>query len=108
MALHMRQELRMSQQLVMTPQLQQAIKLLQLSRPELVDLVRNELLENPMLEEGRELGNSTEEPSSTVELQESVELQDKLSSDGSDQTKVERSEHQGSGGQFNFSLDFKY
>ena len=38
MVLHMRQELRMSQQLVMTPQLQQAIKLLQLSRIELQDL----------------------------------------------------------------------
>ena len=34
MAMEMRQELRLSQQLVMTPQLQQAIKLLQLSRME--------------------------------------------------------------------------
>ncbi len=76
MALQMRQELRMSQQLVMTPQLQQAIKLLQLSRTELVDLVRSELLENPVLEESQELGNSTEEPESTVERQEAVEHQD--------------------------------
>ena len=75
MALHMRQELRMSQQLVMTPQLQQAIKLLQLSRPELVDLVRSELMENPLLEEGQELGNSSEEPESTVEAQDAVEHQ---------------------------------
>ncbi len=35
----------------MTPQLQQAIKLLQLSRLELVDMVQQELLENPLLEE---------------------------------------------------------
>ncbi len=35
----------------MTPQLQQAIKLLQLSRMELVDLVREEMLENPVLED---------------------------------------------------------
>ena len=41
----------MTQQLVMTPQLQQAIKLLQLSRMELVDLVREEMLENPVLED---------------------------------------------------------
>lgn len=75
MVLHMRQELRMSQQLVMTPQLQQAIKLLQLSRIELQDLVRNELLENPLLEESREMGTSNEEPVSSVELQDGVELQ---------------------------------
>ena len=51
MALEIRQQLKMSQQQVMTPQLQQAIKLLQLSRLELVDLVRQELEENPVLEE---------------------------------------------------------
>ncbi|OGR31841.1 MAG: RNA polymerase sigma-54 factor [Desulfuromonadales bacterium GWD2_61_12] len=55
MALEMRQQLKLSQQLVMTPQLQQAIKLLQLSRMELVDLVQQELEENPLLEEGAEL-----------------------------------------------------
>ncbi|GAB6176635.1 RNA polymerase factor sigma-54 [Desulfobaculum senezii] len=51
MALELRQQLKLSQQLVMTPQLQQAIKLLQLSRVELVDMVQQELLENPLLEE---------------------------------------------------------
>ncbi len=60
MALHMRQEQRMSQQLVMTQQLQQAIKLLQLSRVELQDLVQGELLENPMLEEASEAGTDGE------------------------------------------------
>ncbi len=44
-------QLRMSQQLVMTPQLQQAIKLLQLSRLELVDEIRKELDHNPVLVE---------------------------------------------------------
>jgi RNA polymerase sigma-54 factor len=61
MALQMRPDLRMSQQLVMTPQLQQAIKLLQLSRLELTDLVRDELLENPLLEESQELGTGGDE-----------------------------------------------
>lgn len=75
MVLHMRQELRMSQQLVMTPQLQQAIKLLQLSRMELQDLVRNELLENPLLEESQEMGTTNEEPISAVEMQDGVEQQ---------------------------------
>lgn len=51
MALELRQQLKLTQQLVMTPQLQQAIKLLQLSRLELVDNIKQELLENPVLEE---------------------------------------------------------
>lgn len=51
MGLELRQQLKLSQQLVMTPQLQQAIKLLQLSRLELVEAVQTELLENPFLEE---------------------------------------------------------
>ena len=51
MALELRQQLKLSQQLVMTPQLQQAIKLLQLSRLELMETVQQELLENPLLEE---------------------------------------------------------
>src|SRR2546423_14384409 len=51
MSMEIKQHLKLSQQLVMTPQLQQAIKLLQLSRAELVDMVREELLENPVLED---------------------------------------------------------
>ena len=43
-------KLRQSQSLVMTPQLQQAIKLLQLNNLELCDLVEKELEENPFLE----------------------------------------------------------
>ncbi|MCB2226385.1 MAG: RNA polymerase factor sigma-54 [Desulfarculaceae bacterium] len=50
MALEIKQTLRLSQQLVMTPQLQQAIKLLQLNRLELADTINQELLENPILE----------------------------------------------------------
>jgi RNA polymerase sigma-54 factor len=54
MALEIKQSLKLTQQLVMTPQLQQAIKLLQLSRLELLDLIRQEIKENPILEEGSE------------------------------------------------------
>src|SRR5512145_2506149 len=43
--------LRLEQKLVMTPQLQQAIRLLQLSRLELVEEVRKELDNNPVLSE---------------------------------------------------------
>ncbi|WP_417449048.1 RNA polymerase factor sigma-54 [Kordiimonas sp.] len=52
MALTPRLDLRQSQQLVMTPQLQQAIKLLQLSNLELADYVAQEVERNPLLEVG--------------------------------------------------------
>ena len=57
MGLELRQQLKLSQQLVMTPQLQQAIKLLQLSRLELLETVQQELMENPFLDESE---NETE------------------------------------------------
>ena len=50
MALAPRLELRQGQSLVLTPQLQQAIKLLQLSNMELNAYVENELERNPLLE----------------------------------------------------------
>ncbi len=63
MALDLRLQVKLSQQLVMTPQLQQAIKLLQLSRMELVDVVTQELAENPMLEETVDTKDEREEAS---------------------------------------------
>lgn len=60
MSLELKQSLRLSQQLVMTPQLQQAIKLLQLSRMELVDLIREEMEQNPLLEEPDGIGDVDE------------------------------------------------
>ena len=47
----LRLDLRLSQKLVMTPQLQQAIKLLQLSRLELQQTLSQHLVENPLLED---------------------------------------------------------
>ena len=52
MAMSMRQDLRQTQALVMTPQLQQAIRLLQLSHHELAAYVEQELEQNPLLERG--------------------------------------------------------
>jgi len=49
--MEMRLNLKMAQKLVMTPMLQQAIKLLPLARMELAQLVRQEITENPVLEE---------------------------------------------------------
>ena len=50
MSLTPKLELRQGQQLVMTPQLQQAIRLLQLSNMELTEFVDGELERNPLLE----------------------------------------------------------
>ncbi len=56
MVFELKQNLKLTQQLIMTPQLQQSIKLLQLSRLELADTINQELEENPLLEESREVG----------------------------------------------------
>ena len=59
-------KLKQSQSLVMTPQLQQAIKLLQLTNLELTDLVEKELEENPFLE------NQNSEEEKTVSDEEDI------------------------------------
>ncbi len=51
MRLELKQSLKLSQQLVITQQIQQAIKLLQLTHLELVSEVQQEMVENPTLEE---------------------------------------------------------
>ena len=60
MALEIRQTTKLVQQLVITPQLQLAIRLLQLTRLELVDLISQEMKENPLLEEEEEGKESAE------------------------------------------------
>jgi len=71
---------RLSQQLVMTPQLQQAIKLLQLSRLELIDLVREEMMENPILEdqaEGPESEKAAVERSETPSIDQLAAIEER-------------------------------
>jgi RNA polymerase sigma-54 factor len=51
MAISQRLQARLSQKLVLTPSLQQAIKLLPMSTLELADLLTQEVVENPLLEE---------------------------------------------------------
>ncbi len=87
MALELRQQLKLTQQLIMTPQLQMAIKLLQLSRLELLDTIRQELEENPALEEtpetagedqlGEREDTAKEESSDTQE----VTIEEKINDD---------------------------
>jgi len=57
MALELRQQLKLSQKLVMTPQLRLAIKLLQMNRLELGDALQAEIEQNPGLEEETSLAN---------------------------------------------------
>jgi RNA polymerase sigma-54 factor len=66
--MQLKTSLKLSQQLRMTPQLQQAIKLLQLSRLELEGAIRKELDENPVLEEFQD---STEDEPAKTEVEKS-------------------------------------
>lgn len=85
MAFELKQNLRLAQQLIMTPQLQQAIKLLQLSRLELVETINQEMQENPLLEEvAPDEGNE--------ELIHHVAEEDVQSIDREDTKAVERTE----------------
>ena len=54
MVLQQRLSLKLAQRLVMTPALQQAIKLLQMTRLELEGVLNQEIVENPVLEDGSE------------------------------------------------------
>jgi len=72
MVIELKQTPKLVQQLVITPQLQQAIRLLQLTRLELVDLISQEMKENPLLEETEE-GRESAEGEATVAGQEEAE-----------------------------------
>ena len=74
MGFDLRLDMKMSQQLVMTPQLQQAIKLLQLSRMDLIDAVRDELMDNPLLEESSEITSSEAKVESAQEVAQREKL----------------------------------
>jgi len=70
----------------MTPQLQMAIKLLQLSRLELVDTIRKELEENPALEEvpetaAEQLAEQPEAPADDTPAEKEVTIEEKLQQD---------------------------
>ena len=62
MALTQRLLIRQSQALVMTPQLMQAIKLLQLSNLDLVAYVEGELERNPLLDQSADDTEPVAEP----------------------------------------------
>ena len=51
-------KIKQNQSLIMTPQLQQAIKLLQLSNIELAEFIDKAQLENPFLQEKKEISKN--------------------------------------------------
>ncbi len=73
MALEQKLHLKLSQKLIMTPSLQQAIKLLQLSKLELQEVLNQELLENPLLEESADEAKQEE---AEVEAQEKTQTEE--------------------------------
>ncbi len=85
MGLEQKLSLKLSQRLVMTPTLQQAIKLLQMTRLELQDVVTQEIVENPVLEEDEAAEAAAspepEEPPPPGEAEESSDAPDR-SADG--------------------------
>src|SRR5271169_6858739 len=91
MALTQRLEFRQSQSLVMTPQLMQAIKLLQLSNLDLSAFVEEELERNPLLERA---SDGSEPPVTGEPMPERAEFSDSDDSGAAygDDTVAERSE----------------
>ncbi|MBT3184531.1 MAG: RNA polymerase factor sigma-54 [Nitrospina sp.] len=87
MEMKMNLNLKMGQKLVMTPMLQQAIKLLPLARLELAQLIRQEIIENPVLEELLEEENESEQENSQEEKgpNEDTPPDNEQSSDSQDQ-----------------------
>jgi len=70
MALEQKLRLKLAQRLVMTPSLQQAIKLLQLSRLELEETLAQEILENPVLDVEEAIEEPDEASATEVEAPE--------------------------------------
>ena len=91
MAQGLKMSMKLSQQLRMTPQLQQAIKLLQLSRVELEDAIRKELNENPILEELHETSED-DAAKNNAQTSSDVTSADSTTVDASDPTKQDEFE----------------
>src|SRR5512143_3901639 len=94
MSIELKPHLKLTQQLVMPPQLQQAIKLLQLSRMELVDLVREEMMENPVLEDAvdtaQEQSREREEAGTETESDHRLENAGETEQAAPDGTRVDK------------------
>ena len=76
MAIKINQSLKQSQGLMMTPQLQHAIKLLTLSHMEMQNAISEEMVENPLLEEYSS-GNSQNETDNSEYIASNIENQNR-------------------------------
>ena len=81
MAIQQKLQTRLSQKLILTPSLQQAIKLLPMSTVELVDLLTQEIVENPLLEEIPDEGPPADP---AEQLDKAAESPDAPAADGQD------------------------
>ncbi len=81
MSAYQRLDMRQGQSLVMTPQLQQAIKLLQLSNIELAEFVAEEIERNPLLERGENDAQNDASPDADVDK---AKGRDELELDGAE------------------------
>ncbi len=88
MAIKMNQGLRQTQSLMITPQLQQAIKLLTLTHLEMTTLISQEMVENPMLEE---IDGEMDAASASTESREDFESQEATSDNFSGPELIEGS-----------------
>jgi RNA polymerase sigma-54 factor len=84
MAMHQKLALqaKLSQKLILTPSLQQAIKLLPMSTLELADMLNQELTENPLLEE--DLEAQAEEAAAAEKSEEKREEKEEKQAEGED------------------------
>ena len=86
----LRLDLRLSQKLIMTPQLQQAIKLLQLSRLELQQSLTQHLMENPLLEDLPAEAEDSEATSAEEKAEDAAASADSEPSNVEESTSEER------------------
>ncbi len=84
MALQQKLTQRLSQRLVMTPALQMAIKLLQLNKLELEQTLQQEMVENPILEDGADVASADADEQSDEQTEELAEREE-VATDGEDQ-----------------------
>ena len=73
MAIHQKLQARLSQKLILTPSLQQAIKLLPMTTVELAELLNQEMVENPLLEESTVAEEPPAEPTAATEQEQAAE-----------------------------------
>lgn len=106
MTLEQRTELRLTQKLILTPQLQLQLKLLQLPQLELSQYIRLELMENPLLELDEDMEYAEEFEKILDEKEEEV-FRDKLGKIIIDEYFAERADDGRDLGYFNPGIDEK-